>query len=266
MVSTGRAAVRGAELAFERGGSGTPLLWGHGLTSSMALDGELVPIDWAQVRAVADVVRFDARGHGDSTTSDDLLGYGWDALALDQLALAGSLGIDRYVAAGASMGTGTALHAAIAAPERIGGLVLVIPPTGWETRAAQRDLYLRRADVIESGDLDTVIAAARSIPAPDPFGDEWYERFERNLRAADLSRMAHVLRGAATADLPPVDSFATIDVPTTILAWSGDPGHPVSSAERLAELIDGARLVVAQSRDDLVSWTDEIIGLLKRVN
>ncbi|MGA1565896.1 MAG: alpha/beta fold hydrolase [Ilumatobacteraceae bacterium] len=266
MLVTGRATVRSAELSFERGGTGTSLLWGHGLTSSMQLDSEFAPIDWIRVRSRADVVRYDARGHGDSTTTEELLGYGWDELALDQLALAESLGIDRYVAAGRSMGTSTALHAAITAPERIIGLVLVIPPTGWETRAAQRDLYLRRADLIESRDLDSVIAAARSVPAPDPFGAEWHDRFERNLRSADLPRRAHILRGAATADMPPPDAIANIAVPTTILAWSGDPGHPVSSAERLAELIDGARLVVARSRDDLDVWTDEIMMLLERVN
>lgn len=243
-----------------------PFVWGHGLTSSRVLEGDIVPLDWERIREVADVVRYDARGHGLSDTTPDLAEYGWDRLALDQLALAHALGIGSYIAAGASMGAGTALHAAVAAPDRILGLVLVIPPTGWDTRAAQRDLYLQRADVIEHGALEAVIAAARTIPPPDPFGSEWHDRFEANLRAADRQRTAHVLRGAARADLPSPEAIAAIAVPTLILAWSGDPGHPTSTAERLAGLISGARLVVAGGRADLDGWSDEVIDLVARVD
>lgn len=259
-------SVRGAHLDHERSGVGVPFIWGHGLTSSRALEGDIVPLDWARIGGVADVVRYDARGHGMSDTTPDLADYGWDRLALDQLALSDALGIDGYIAAGASMGAGTALHAAVTAPDRIVGLVLVIPPTGWETRAAQRELYRQRADVIEHGDLDAVIAAARTIPPPDPFGSEWHDRFEANLRAADRGRTAHVLRGAATADLPSPEAIAAIAVPTLILAWSGDPGHPTSTAERLAELVPGSRLDVATERADLDAWTDEIIELVGRVS
>lgn len=258
--------VRGAHLAHDRAGSGVPLIWGHGLTSSRDLDGQIIPIDWDRVGAVADVTRYDARGHGLSDTTDDLADYGWDRLALDQLGLADALGIGSYIAAGASMGTGTALHAVVTAPERVLGLVLVIPPTGWETRSAQREMYLARADVIENGDLDAVIAAARTIPPPDPFGDEWHDRFAENLLAADRRRTAHVLRGAATADLPSADAIARIAVPTLILAWSGDPGHPLSTAEHLAELITDSRLVIARSRVDLGRWTDEMIDLVSRAS
>ena len=265
MADRQTVSATGIDFAVERAGHGPCVMWGHGLTSSMDLEPELFAFDWDHIRSVADVVRYDARGHGATTTTPDLDAYGWDRLAADQIALADALGIDSYIAAGASMGTGTALHAAVSWPERVRGLILVIPPTGWDTRAAQRDLYLARADVIESGDVDSVIAAARMIPPPDPFGAEWHDRFERNLRSADLARMAHVLRGAATADMPSPAAIAAIDVPTLILAWSGDPGHPVSSAERLAELISGADLHVARSRSDLDAWNDHIIRLISSV-
>ena len=94
------------------------------------------------------------------------------------------------------MGAGTALHAAVAAPYRISGLVLVIPPTAWETRDAQRALYLERADRIAAGNIEQVIEASRRIPPPDPFGSEWHDRTERNMRSADHQQMAHVLRGS----------------------------------------------------------------------
>ena len=121
--------IRDAEIAVGQSGAGVDVVWGHGLTQSRALEDRRPLVDLSSL--AARVVRYDARGHGDSESTPDLDGYGWDQLARDQLALATALGIERYVAAGASMGAATALHAAVIAPDRIRGLVLVIPPTGW---------------------------------------------------------------------------------------------------------------------------------------
>ena len=71
-----------------------------------------------------------------------------------------------------------------------------------ETRDAQRVLYSKGADRIAAGNIEHVIEASRRIAPPDPFGPEWHDRMERNLRTADHQQMAHVWRGAATADFP----------------------------------------------------------------
>ena len=42
--------------------------------------------------------------------------------------------------------------------------------------------------------------------------------------------------------------------PTLILAWDGDPGHPVATAERLHELIPGSALHVARTPEELRTW------------
>src|SRR6056300_771471 len=132
------AALGDLELSFQRQGSGIPFVWGHGLTSSMELEGEFLNLDWASIEPHADVVRYDARGHGLSTLTTNLDDYSWAHLADDQIALADALDIATYVAGGASMGAATALHVAVRAPLRMRGLVLAIPPTAWETRDAQR--------------------------------------------------------------------------------------------------------------------------------
>jgi pimeloyl-ACP methyl ester carboxylesterase len=192
------------------------------------------------------------------------MGYSWRALAADQLALADHLGIDHYVAGGASMGCATALHAAVAAPERIRGLLLVIPPTAWETRVTQVRTYAVTADLVEAGDHDALLADATATPSPDPFrGDpRWEERFPMLLEAADPVRLARVFRGAATADLPTPADISGIDVPTLILAWTGDPGHPVSTAARLQELIRGSDLALAATAAGVASWTGRAVEFL----
>ncbi|MEZ5227218.1 MAG: hypothetical protein R2710_11225 [Acidimicrobiales bacterium] len=151
------------------------------------------------------------------------------------------------------MGCATALHAAVAKPGRIAGLILMIPPTGWETRAAQTAQYLTSAEVVEHKGVEPMISARRAMAPPDPYvGDEAYhDRRDEVLRAWDTACLAVALRGAASADLPSRDAIASIAVPTLILAWTGDPGHPMSTAEELHRLIPGSTLSVASTAADL---------------
>lgn len=257
--------IRGANLSTDRGGTGPAFVWGHGLTSSRSSEDAFPLVRWDEVRAVADVVRYDARGHGESTLTPDPDSYRWDALALDQLELCRALEIDRAIIGGASMGAATALHVATVAPERVRGLVLVIPPTGWETRAPQTDVYEQMAAVVEARGVEPLIAASADVPPPDPFAEDggaFRERRAATLRGADPARLAGVFRGAARADLPAREAIATILCPTLILAWSGDPGHPVSSAEQLNGLIVGSMLHVASTSEQFDSWTDRIMSFV----
>ena len=252
--------IRGVDLVHDLSGEGPIFVWGHGLTSSMASEDELGLFDWPALRAANRVLRYDARGHGRSGSTPTAVDYSWRALAEDQLALADHLGIGAYVAGGASMGCATALHAAVMVPDRVRGLVLVIPPTAWATRAAQIGAYATMADLVEAGDHDTLLAGAAATPTPDPFADDprWKARFPELLGREDPDRLAVIFRGAGTADLPSAEELATIEVPTLILAWTGDPGHPVTTAARLQELIGGSELALATTAAGISSWTDRV--------
>jgi 3-oxoadipate enol-lactonase len=256
--------IRGVDLAHDVAGAGPTMIWGHGLTSSRAREAEIELLDWPRIRRHARVVRYDARGHGDSGSSADPATYHWRELALDQLGLADALGIDHYIAGGASMGCATALHAAVIAPERIDALVLVIPPTAWATRAAQQQNYEISAQLVEGGELDLIVTGARAAPSPDPLVDvpAWRDGFEAMIRGTDPARLARIFRGAATADLPSPEQIAAITAPALILAWTGDPGHPMETAEQLVELLPDAELHAASTLDQLRSWTDLTIDFL----
>jgi pimeloyl-ACP methyl ester carboxylesterase len=71
-----------------------------------------------------------------------------------------------------------------------------------------------------------------------------------------------VLRGAASSDLPDPDALRALDVPALVLAWSGDPGHPVATAEVLAEVLPRATLHVADDLGSVLAWPDRVAGLL----
>ena len=63
------------------------------------------------------------------------------------------------------------------------------------------------------------------------------------------------MEGGFRRDLPGASAIATLRVPTLVLAWTGDPGHPMSTAERLVELMPHAELVIASTFDELLTWT-----------
>lgn len=252
--------VRDADLALTDTGSGTAFFWGHGLTSSRAQDGRNQMFDWDRLAARHRVVRWDARGHGDSGGRPEPDDYRWDNLGRDLLALADVVGIERFVAGGVSMGAATALHAAVAAPERIAGIVLALAPTAYETRSAQAAPYGAGADLVAHQGVGAYVVRVNAEPVPEILS-----------RVADLYRFAPavdeellpaVLRGAAASDLPRPEAVAGLSQPTLLLAWDTDPGHPVSTAARLAEVLPHAELVVARRLRDVGSWTDRVEAFL----
>jgi len=258
--------IRGVPLAVEEAGdaAGHPFVWAHGLTSSRAQEDTAGLFTWSRIPGVR-VIRYDAPGHGGSGGSLDDATYRWDQLALDLLGVMDHSGIERAVVGGASMGCATSLHAVLRAPERVEALVLVIPPTAWETRAAQAGTYLAAADLAQAAGPAALAAVVREMPAPAVFAEVAElvrEASAAAIDAMDPALLPHVFRGAAASDLPGLDVLAAIAVPTLVLAWSGDPGHPESTARALAETIPGATLSVARDLGAVLGWVDEVAAFL----
>lgn len=155
------------------------------------------------------------------------------------------------------MGVGLALHAAVAAPERVEGLVLVLPPAAWEDRPRQAEVYEKMAGILEAkgaqrlaelmGDQPPYPFVARDVP-------EATEVFRRYVARWDADVVPLVLRGAARTDLPPPERLRDLAVPAVILTWPGDPGHPDESARRLHEALPRSELHVADGIDAVRGW------------
>lgn len=189
-------------------------------------------------------VLYTARGHKGSTgweassEAGDIGQFTWENLSDDMFSLAHDyLKLDEFVVGGSSMGSATALYCVIKNPARhFRGLVLVRPPTAWETRRERRKFLVGSARKCEQ----------RAIDKPDATPQE---------KAAHL-----VLLGAADADLPDPDpslggarveeTYGRITCPTLILAVRGDGAHPLETAARLHVLIAHSELFVADSLDE----------------
>ena len=242
--------VTGAELAVALSDEGGhPVVQLHGLTSSRARD-RVLNLDLGRGLSGTRLLRYDARGHGRSTGRKVAEDYTWPNLADDLLRLLDHWFPGEQVhGVGPSMGAATLLHAAAREPDRFAGLTLMVPPTAWETRAAQAQNYRNDAALVESEGVDALVAAHRGgTPPPATVGAP-----ETVPDVAD-ALLPSLLRGAAMSDLPAHDAISRIDVPTTILAWIEDPGHPLATAQTLASLLPHATLSVASDPVDVDTW------------
>lgn len=222
----------------------------HGLTSSRASEDAEGFFGW---RPVAEggrtLVRYDARGHGRSTGRPQPGDYRWRALAGDLLALLDQLSPDAPVdAVGVSMGVGTLLHAATTAPDRFRRLVLALPPTAWATRPAQREVYLSGARFIEQRGVAAFASGTASLPQLPILAEIGSRPSSPDVAEALLPS---VFRGAADSDFPDGAAVRALAHETLLLPWADDPGHPVSTAHRLRDLMPNATLELTDTADRL---------------
>ena len=255
----GWSGVRGARLGWTSTGDGPLVVFAHGMAGDRWYLERHGMLDWSAIpRTGRRLVRFDARGHGVSTGGEDPIRpdhYTWAELARDLLDLVRDIdvgtGTDPIDAIGASMGTGTLLHAAVQAPHRFRRLILSAPPTAWESRTAQAGMYEQAASLIERQGLKAFEAAIAQAPVPPAFAN-----VTGNPSRLTVSEelLPSILRGAAQSNLPPLSTLATLQVPILLLAWGGDPVHPVSTAQQLAATLPAARLHVADTPEQLQTW------------
>jgi len=229
-------------------------VWAHALNSSVAHEDEVGLLDWSEAAAVARVVRYDARGHGAADVQYEERAFRWSALVDDMLWAAPE---GPFVAGGIGMGSVTALFAGLRAPRRIQALVLALPPPAWEARRREREAHRAAAKVVERRGLPAYVRALRSQPQPRILAEELPHAQElalRQVRMMDEQAVPAILRGAASSDLPTREEVRSVVVPTLILAWEGDPGHPLSTAEQLAELMVMSELQVASDLAGARRW------------
>lgn len=106
------------DLAYDVAGAGAPVVLLHG----GLLDRRLWDAEFSALAATHQVVRVDARGHGQSPAPD-----GDYAHHTDLIAVLDRLGIDTVAAVGLSLGARTIIDAALTHPHRFTALLLVSP-------------------------------------------------------------------------------------------------------------------------------------------
>ncbi|MER7083815.1 hypothetical protein SAMN02982929_01802 [Saccharopolyspora kobensis] len=110
------------------------------------------------------------------------------------------------------------------------------------------------------GWLAVIAVAARQWAVAEPlpiFAD--YPKFDLAPDVPD-ELIPAALRGVGSSELPAPEAIAALDHPALILTWDTDPLHPVSTAERLHELLPNSTLHVSRTAEDVKSWTGRVTG------
>jgi 3-oxoadipate enol-lactonase len=256
--TVGLFQTAGAKLAYEISGDGPMFVQLHGLTSCASRE-QRAGLDMTLGLDDCRVLRYDARGHGSSTGRAVPEDYLWPRLADDLLGLLDDLAPGEKVhAAGPSMGAATLLYAALADPDRFASLTLLVPPTAWSTRAGQAQTYEKSAELIEDHGIGAFVRVGRQVLPPPALADRPKER----VPAVSQELLPSIFRGAGNTDLPTPDEIAKLNVPTLILAWVDDYAHPVSTAERLHQLIPGSQLQIAETPEELDTWPRRVANFI----
>ena len=224
--------VNNLNLAYERRGSGSPLLLLHGFPLDHHLWDEVVPL----LENSFDLIIPDLRGFGESETVDTP--YTMDDYASDLAGLLDHLGIQKTAVAGHSMGGYVALAFASKYPERVSGLALVSSQTPADPPERKEGRYKTAADVAEKG-----IGGVVETMAPKFTGDL---RLQAAARKIMEKQQPAAYIGALKAMAERADTTATLNsftFPLVVVHGDEDALIPIDRAREIKASIPGSHYV-----------------------
>ncbi|WP_328492818.1 3-oxoadipate enol-lactonase [Streptomyces sp. NBC_00414] len=210
--------------------SAPPLLLGPSLGTSTALWDKVAP----ELSVTHRVVRWDLPGHGDSPAS--LIGPGATVgdLAALVLALADSLGIDRFSCAGVSLGGAVGLHLAVHHPDRVEKLAVICSSAHFNGSKPWEE----RASLVRAEGLAELAKGADSRWFTPGFS---VPELVEDHRTADPDAYAACCDALAAFDIR--ELLPRIGAPTLLVAGREDPATPPAHLREIADAVPGAGLV-----------------------
>jgi pimeloyl-ACP methyl ester carboxylesterase len=236
MSTAGTIRVAGSEVAYDRAGSGPPLVLVHGAAGDAR---EWRP-QMAGLSGDFTVIAWDEPGAGRS--SDVPAGFGLTGYATALAALIETLGAPAHVC-GLSWGGTVALELYRQRPETVATLVLADTYAGWKGSLPEDEVRARvaGAERMLAGPAETTHPMLPGLFAAEPPADviELLDAVAADVRRdslrAAIAAMAH-------ADLR--DVLPSVAVPTLLLWGELDARSPVRIAREFARAIPHAELVV----------------------
>jgi pimeloyl-ACP methyl ester carboxylesterase len=232
-------------------GKGQPFVWLHGMLNSVESDSIYSFIDFDELSKIVSVVRYNAC---DKSPNGD---YSWNSMTEYLLSVADAQKFDSMILGGYSMGSGTAIHAAIRFPERVKALILVTPPPAWELRKAIKAVYEKVALKANSKFIPEIIKRIILLNEDPPgFFEEMRPGTRHRLLEFRLGFEPQyyysIYHGGAISDFPTREQIAQIKIPTLIITDPNDTSHPVEIARELHQLIQNSELFFVSSINDFI--------------
>jgi pimeloyl-ACP methyl ester carboxylesterase len=212
------ATVNGIRMFYEIAGTGSPVVFVHGLGFTSDMWHYQIPVLAREYQ----VVSFDTRGHG---RSDKPSGpYDLQMYVDDVMALADLLRIDKAVYIGLSMGGGIVQSIALQHPDRVTALGLL--STGSDLDDRIRNRLLENADRVEAMGMTAIVDQVLSYWAPRSL-DERVDDVRRVMEdemANDPMAWAAAARANAGRDL--TAQIDAIKCPVLYIGGTGDKSTP----------------------------------------
>lgn len=231
-------------LAYRRSeGKGPGLVWLGGFRSDMEGGKATRLHDWADSEGRG-FLRFDYSGHGASSGDfqDGTIGDWLD----DALAAIDGLTEGPQILVGSSMGGWIALHAALARPDRVAGLILLAPAPDFTERLMRPQLPAEALAAIENAGL--WMQPSPYDPEPTPITrrllEDGAQRLLLERGGIPITAPVRILQGMQDPDVPwrhalrLVDEIESEDVTFTLIK---DGDHRLSREEDLDRLIAAAK-------------------------
>jgi pimeloyl-ACP methyl ester carboxylesterase len=176
------------------------------------------------------VVTWDIRGHGASAYPEDPAAYSPELALADMAALLDTVGAERAMLVGHSLGGYLSLRFQLAHPDRVAGLVLIDTGPGYRNEQA-RQKWNERAE------RNALTLAERGVGAFN--GDELAGVAHR-----DASGLINVARRILPQyDSAVLDGLPSIDVPVLVIVGEDDAPF-VPAAQVMVARIPGARMAM----------------------
>lgn len=224
--------VNGIRLAYERLGTGTPMVLLHGYPLDHHLWDDVVPL----LSVTFDLIVPDLRGFGGSSTVESF--YAMEDFAGDIAALLDHLGIQKAVIVGHSMGGYIALAFARLYPARVTGLGLVGSQALADAPDRKEGRYKSAAEVADKG-IGSVVAVMTSKLTSDARLQGYAKQsMERQQPAAYIGALKAM---AERVDSTPV--LASFHFPVVLVHGDADALIPIDRAREIKAAIPEAHLV-----------------------
>lgn len=234
--------VNGLSYYIEKDGNGGPaVVMLHGFTGSRSTWLSLIPYLWPDYRPIA----VDLIGHGRSASPASVERYAMDRAVDDLVEVVRSLGFERAVWMGYSLGGRTALQVAVRHPEAVSALILEGASPGLETEQERLDRIAadEKLAQLAERDMEAFVDYWQSISLWDSQKENLSEASKMALRQGRLAQrgvgMANSLRGMGTGSQTWVgDRLAEIRVPVLLTAGSLDTKYCGIAREMVAVIPD----------------------------
>lgn len=236
---TNRMRVGDAELAYRWDGpaDGPVLVLSNSLMSNLSMWDDTVPALVDTYR----VLRYDKRGHGQSTVTPGP--YSIASLSADLIGLMDALGIAKAHVAGLSMGGMISQYVGANHPDRVLSLGLC----NTASEMPPRNLWEERIALARQGGTAALVDGTVQRWFRAGFIDKSPAKIA-TVRAMILATTAdgYIANASAVRDMAQTTMLLKIKAPTLIMTGRQDPACTVAQGEVLHRMIDGSRYLIIE--------------------